>query len=201
MSENFFEQIKLFLPKYLTPSEQRELYESLNRHPEAVDNFYLTPDFSSDFLQGDSWIGFVTINFETLEKKTVSGVIVSNSCDIDPRNNHFKRNILFSPLIKLSNYIRLLETSGRTDTDNIALSIKKQHVTNIFYLPKYGDSIDECIILLDNIYQHPLSDFITREKTKIITLSQYAFYIFLIKLSIHFSRFQENVNRFQLETL
>lgn len=195
MSENIFEQIKLFLPKYLTPAQQGELYDELKRHPTNY-NYYLSREFSDNYLQGDAWRGFVAIDFKTLEKKVVAGVIISNSCDVDPSNNPVNRKVLFSPLIKLSNYIRLLVEAGKADTENIVSSMRKQQTTNVFYLPPFGSKIEESIILLDNIYQHPLSDFVACEKEKIVTLSQYAFYIFLIKLSIHFSRFQEGVSRF-----
>lgn len=198
MSNNFFEQIKLFLPKYLTPAQQTDLYKELKRHPNN-DNYYLSSGFENDYLQGDSWKGFLAINFNTLEKKQVSGVIISNSCDIDPENNPVNRNILFSPIIKLSNYIKLLEQANKKNIDDIITSIKKQRTTNIFYLPAYGNKIEESIILLDNLHSHPLSHFIEHDKEKIVTLSQYAFYLFLIKLSIHFSRFQEGISRFDLE--
>lgn len=195
MTEEFFEQIKLFLPKYLTPSQQKDLYVELSSHQDNY-NYYLPSCYEENFLQGDSWKGLVVVNFTTLEKKVVSGVIISNSCDNDPANNPVNRNILFSPLIKLSKYVNLLQQAGKQNIEDILQSIRKQKTTNIFYLPSFASLLEESIILLDDIHSHPLSHFIQCEKAKIVTLNQYAFYIFLIKLSIHFSRFQENIVRF-----
>jgi hypothetical protein len=127
-------------------------------------------------------------------------VILSNSCDIDPTNRSTRpRSVLFSPLIKLANYQKLLKKGGKSERDilNITDSIKKQEMTYLFYLPAHSQIIDESIIVLDNIYQHPLNDFhLKQNKKKLFTLTQSAFYLFLIKLSIHFTRFQEGVHRF-----
>jgi uncharacterized protein (TIGR04255 family) len=52
------------------------------------------------------------------------------------------------------------------------------------------------IALLDNIHSIDLEQFLDLDPAKLLTLSQYGFYVFLVKLSIHFTRFQEGVLRF-----
>ncbi len=198
MTEDIFEQAKLFLPKYLTPAQVKELYSELQKFPDNF-NYYLNSLIEDKYLQGDGWSGFLAVNFTTLERKQVSGVILSNSCDIDPANPTSRdRSILFSPLIPLRSYRALLERSGKNPAqiEQIETAISKQEITYIFYLPKYKEILDESIIILDDIHQHKLSDFQRREASKIFALNQYAFYLFLIKLSIHFSRFNEGLRRF-----
>lgn len=199
MNEELFEQIKLFLPKYLTPEQTRELFSELESFPNNH-NFYLqNSDLKDQLLQGDGWHGFIAINFQTLERKEVSGIILSNSCDVDPDNErNLPVSVLFSPLIKLSRYEDMLSRAGQSDQqiDSVLTSIRAQKVTSVFYLPSAQFGPEEGIILLDDIHSHPLQDFISKEPSCLFTLSQYAFYIFLIKLSIHFSRFQEDVARF-----
>jgi hypothetical protein len=198
MPEDIFEQIKLFLPKYLTPSEQRELFQELKSFP---DNraFYLPPGaLVEELLQGDGWKGFVAINFLTLEKKTVSGLILSNSCDIDARNERtLPTSVLFAPLIALARYRQRLIDAGKTDeqADATLRSIRVQHISNLFFLPPGPYGPEESIVLLDDIHAHPLTHFLASERTLLFRLNQYGFYILLIKLSIHFSRFQEGVKR------
>ena len=114
-----FEQIKSYLPSYLTPENKAELFSELKKFPNNF-NYYLCPH-KETYLQGDAWRGFVAINFHTQESKMVSGVIISNSCDITPEN--------------------------------------------------------------------------PSTKERLFVLNQFGFYLFLIKLSIHFTRFQEDVNR------
>jgi hypothetical protein len=198
MNEDIFEQIKIHFPKYLVPEEKSQLFEELKKFPEKL-NFYMLNKLEEEYLQGDGWKGFVAVNFNSLEKREVSGAILSNSCDIDPKNSSSRdRAILFSPLIKLAKYQALLKRAGKSegDIENTIRAIRNQEISYIFYFPPYGDIMDESIILLDNIYQHPLTDFLQRDKYKTFSLQQTAFYLFLLKLSIHFTRFQENVHRF-----
>jgi hypothetical protein len=197
MSEELFEQFKVFLPKYLTPREARELFCELEKFPNN-DNFYLLshPD---ELLQADGWRGLVAIDFHTLSKKVVSGVILSNSCDINPRNQGaLDSRVLFCPIIRLASYTNLLLDARRNaqQIENTLSAVRLQKVTNLFYLPPYAKVMEESIIVLDDIHGHPLRDFITQDRSRLFTLNQYAFYIFVIKLSIHFTRLQENVPRF-----
>jgi hypothetical protein len=196
MSEELFEQFKVFLPKYLTPSDARELFSELEKFPH-YDNFYLLNP-PEETLQGDGWKGLVVIDFNTLTRKAVSGVVLSNSCDIDPSNPRaLESRVVFCPLIRLVLYAKLLEDAGRnTQQIEATLSaIRLQKVTQLFYLPAYGTVMEESVAVLDDIHSHPLKDFIGRERSRLFTLKMHAFYIFVIKLSIHFTRLREEVNR------
>jgi len=196
---DIFEQIKLYLPKYLTPTQTEDLYEELKKFPDFTTYYWDSDEFREQLLQGDGWRGFVVIDFGTGDRKSVSGMIVSNSCDIAMENaRYYPVNILFAPLIKLEGYLDRLREAGRTNTqiESVAGNIRKQRCTNIFYLPGCPGSLQESMILLDDIHAHPLQDFLGRERLSLFTLSQPAFYIFLLKLSIHLCRFREDVRRF-----
>lgn len=201
ISSDIFEQIRLFLPKYLTPAETRELFSELEKFPNNK-SFYLNDaNLESQMLQGDGWRGFIAIDFDTGARDLVSGMILSNSCDISPDNERdVQANILFAPLIEIRKYIDTLKVIGKTELQigSIIESVRKQRVTSQFYLPERSGKIRESIILLDDIHAHPLKDFLARDTNSLFTLSQYAVYIFLIKLSIHFCRFQEEIRRFAI---
>lgn len=109
MAEDAFEKISTFLPKYLSPSESRELFEALSSYPD-IGNHYLTPNaLSDDLLQGDGWAGFEFVEFEICQRKSVEGRILSNSCDVDVANfRASEKRILFAPLIPLDGYASLL---------------------------------------------------------------------------------------------
>jgi len=199
LENDIFEQIRLFLPKYLSAEQQRQLFSELAKFPDNFDFYIFRDDLRELLLQGDGWRGFVVIDFVTGERKTVSGIVLSNSCDIDVENRRdFPANILFAPLIAVEKYKNSLRAIGKRDEqiDEIIGTIRKQYVTSIFYIPSRSGVTVESIILLDDIHAHPLRDFLGRERQPIFTLNQYAFYLFLIKLSIHFSRFREGVQRF-----
>jgi hypothetical protein len=124
-------------------------------------------------------------------------VVISNSCDIDPANRRDRAlNILFSPLIALSKYVDLLrQVKSEAQITPVLTAIRDQKMTSIFHLPE-GVWGPEGIVLLDTIHAHPLDHFLAKNRARLFTLSQYAFYIFIMKLSIHFTRMQENVRRF-----
>ena len=197
-AEDLFEQFRAFLPKYLSPADSRQLFSELSQFPSGK-AFYLFRQSDDGVLQGDAWKGLVAIDFMTAGRKTVSGVVLSNSCDVDSENKrNYPVKILFSPLITLAKYLDYLSKGGVSESriQTIGDDIRRQYVTSIFYLPGISGKIDESIILLDDIHHHPLDNFVKTERELGFRLSQYGFYLLLLKLSIHFCRFQEGVRRF-----
>ena len=111
--DQLFEQARLYLPKYLSPQKQQELWEGLRAFPQSPNYYSSEPGLSQQVLQGDGWHGFVVIRFESLEKKVVPGLVLSNSCDIDPANAHkFPPSVLFAPLVLLSRYCDVTSSFG-----------------------------------------------------------------------------------------
>ena len=90
-------------------------------------------------------------------------------------------------MIKLSHYVQKLGADGKAQDqiDGMITTIRKQRVANIFYLPACPAITEESFILMDDIHAHPLSDFLTRDRSPIFKLNQFFFYYFIIKLSIH----------------
>ncbi len=197
--EAIIDQLRVFLPKYLSPSEQRELWEELRAFP-TPRGFYLPPDESApDLLQGDGWKGFVAIDVSSGERKVTRGIILSNSCDIDLNNSRtLVPNLIFAPLLLLSAYSARLVSAGMETmrVESQMESIRRQEVSNIFYLPAMSYGPDESIVLLDTVHTQPVKMFVDGARTRLFRLNQVAFYAFLIKLSIHFTRVQEGVKRF-----
>ena len=196
-SAEAFDLFRQYLPTYLNPTQARDLFSELSKFPDNQ-SVYLHGPVDGP-LQGDGWKGLVAINFHTGARKVLSGVILSNSCDISPdyAQNH-PVNLLFSPLIELKKYTERLSAAGKSNEQigDICQAIRRQKVTDIFYLPELPEVLGESIILLHDIHAHPLDDFLKQERSLLFTLNQYGFYLFLMKLSIHFSRFNEKVQRY-----
>lgn len=191
------ESIQTQIPYYLTQKAADELAKALDRFPREIE-YYLN-QYPSDALQGDGWTSLEVIQFETGARKQVKGMLLSNSCDIDPENaRDFPPKIIFAPLVKLDRYTALLTEIG-IDADKIAskvAAIKEQKVTTVFYLPKGAQLDAEYIALLDDVHTMPFAYFSgIADKKKIFTLGQVGFYLFLLKLSVHFCRFNEQVDR------
>jgi hypothetical protein len=185
------------IPYYLTREAKEGLLKALQDFPDNTP--YYTVLHQNEVLQGDAWTDFQVFNFKTGEKSAVRGIILSNTCDIATENRRdlpFK--IVFSPIIRLSDYVKLLQASeiGAEKIERKLTAIREQKVTNIFYMPP-GARLDvEYIARLDDVHSIPSSVFInTSEKSKIFSLHLVGFHLFLFKISIHFCRFQENIER------
>ena len=108
--------------------------------------------------------------------------------------------MVYSPVIALEKYEKLLLDNGLFSS--VALqahvgAIRRQEITQIFYLPSSSADLPESIVFLDRLC-HCDSAFIHREDVsarRLFSLSQYGLYLFLYKLSIHFTRFHENIDR------
>ena len=75
-------------------------------------------------------------------------------------------------------------------------SIIAQKTSNIFYLPASGALEDDYIIRLDELHSMPFSAHReSPDRQKLFTLSNTGFYMLVLKLSVHFCRFQEKINR------
>jgi hypothetical protein len=126
-------------------------------------------------------------------------VVLSNTCDVAPENpRDLPVNIIFAPLIPLEGYTALLLGAGVTQQsiDDKVAAIRRQRITSLFYVPTGGGLTSEHIVLLEDIHTMPAKIYEEERATaKIFTLSQAGFYLFILKLSIHFCRFHENLTR------
>ncbi len=194
------ESLQKQIPYYLTEPDRKALLAELKGFASgnSVD-FFLSRHhdaFKETTLQGDGWSGFEFFIFESGERRTVRGIILSNSCDIDPENTReLSTQMVFSPLVKLSVYKTMLIESG-IDPKKVEAkitSIKAQKTTNIFYLPASGTLAEDFIVRLDVVQSMPTAAH--KEREKLFTLSMVGFYLLVFKLSVQFWRIQENVKR------
>ena len=189
--------IRDYLPYYLTERAKVGIVNELGKFHLGQMQYYLFNRFQQEMLQGDGWRRLQLRNLITGEKIFVNGVVLSNSCDVAPENpRDFPVKIIFAPLIPLAGYKATLQAAGIPDRnieDKIA-AILRQEVTNLFYLPEGGGLDGEYIVALDDVHTMPAAVY-EEERTggKIFTLSQAGFYLFILKLSIHFCRFHENI--------
>jgi hypothetical protein len=191
------ENIKDMIPYYLTKEQSEGLMTELEKYSDKT-SFY-TRAHQTEFLQGDGWKGFQLYDFLTGNKISARGILLSNSCDIDPSNpRQMPAKVTFAPLVKLSKIKALYLSSGQNEktVDNIINSIKQQHNTQFFFLPAQTVLEEDYVVWLSDIYSMPMQSFIdSASRSKLFTLNLTGFYLFLLKLSIHFCRFHENVDR------
>jgi len=198
-----FDDLKIYLPKYLSTESAEELYESLRDFPQNIDQRIYTTYLKEEpvIFQGDGLDNLIVVNLPEVEKKNVPAMIISNTCDIDPNNaRNFPSQIIYTPFINFAKYSDMLKKDSSKSIEQIEghlNSIKKQHITQIFYLPPINDVFEESIVFLDRVFNIG-SGFVDRKRVKdirLFTLSDYGNYLFLFKLSLHFTRIQDKVER------
>ncbi|WP_394550027.1 hypothetical protein [Pantoea sp. SGAir0183] len=198
------EDLKEQIPYYLTQDQQIGLLRALEDFPDKTE-YYLGnyhQDLKDMVLQGDIFQELPVFKFtqgEVAESKGIKGIIISNSCDIAPENTRSRpMKVLFAPLVDFEKWRAYLLSKGvqPQSVESQLEAIKEQKVTNIIYLPQ-STAFPDSVVFLDDVYQIPSNALAEKiqKSDKLITLSQVGFYIFLFKLSIHFCRFHEKVER------
>jgi ATP-dependent helicase YprA (DUF1998 family) len=191
------ETIQAQIPYYLTQEQKDGLVKALAEFPNPIQ--YYISRYPNELLQGDGWEKLEIVRFENGARDKIKGILLSNSCDISADNKReIPPKITFAPIIKLSNYSELLLKSGLTQQqiNDRFQKIREQRITTMFYLPKSGSLEEEHVALLDDLHTVPAQAFEkVTERKKLFTLSLVGFYLFLLKLSVHFCRFHEEVAR------
>ena len=152
-------------------------------------------------IKGDGYDSMPFVNLMKIEDgyKFHSGIILSNTCDMAPENERlYSSSIIYAPIIELKKYEETLLKNNIQEAaiKNHINAIRKQSITSIFFLP-CNTSIADSIVFLDRIMSIDNSFFSRKEliNKRLFSLSDYGFYLLLFKLSVHFSRIQEKVNR------
>ena len=150
-------------------------------------------------MQGDGCRNLILYRFKSGERVSAQGLILSNTCDMSSQNTRYLPvSVTFAPIMSVEGYKKLSLRANRTDEQILQKikAIKSQQVTNMFYLPKGRNMHEEGVVLFNDIHSMPvsaLSDPISEQRN--FTLSMAGFYILLFKLSVHFCRVQEGMQR------
>lgn len=201
------EEIQKYLPQYLSAPSLEVLFEDLKNFPNNLDKrLYSESLLGTEIIyQGDGLVGMLVINLPARDFHEMPVMVLSNTCDINLENKrYFPSRIVYAPIFKLEKYRRMLVTEfvelGKIEMHAISAHIahiRRQEVTQILYLPKSGNLTEDSIVFLDRLNNCPadLFDVDQIKARKLFSLSNYGLYLFLIKLSIHFTRIQEKVDR------
>ena len=190
------------IPFYLTAAPaQKVLLDELKELIKGANKGYFIPAgydvYTDEMLQGDGWRGFQIFSFKSRSVNAVRGIVLSNSCDVSRENVRvLPPNVIFAPIVRLSKIIERFEAhglDGEKVTSRLA-DIKAQRVTNMFYLPADGLLDEDHVALLDDLHSMPVEAH-RQAAEKLFTLSMAGFYLFVFKLSVHFCRLHENVDR------
>jgi hypothetical protein len=150
------------------------------------------------------------VNLPHSDARPLPAFVLSNTCDIDPSNERlYPTRIVYAPIFQLEKYRNALIEDhvkiGRYKQEKIDAhieAIKKQFISHILFLPKGYGLMHDSIVFFDRLNNCPLDtlnsknlDSKNKTNERLFSLSDYGFYLFLVKLSIHFTRIREKVKR------
>lgn len=202
------------LPSYLTLPEKGRLQKGLeqfisssqkNRIPSYSDFFI---DSSPDYLmQSDvlNSIKMISWDSETKDFKTgfIPAILLSSTCDLNKDNFHSinKKEVLFAPVIAIHEFCSDLKEEGykKDQIDTFYNTLRKQEFSNLFYIPPNDINGKDYMVFLDKVSWFPsselLNDDVELNSLRFISLSNFGFYLFILKLSYHLCRLPEDKDR------
>jgi hypothetical protein len=197
------EEIEKYLPKYLSPESQKNLFNELGNFPDNIDKRMYTSNLDEKevIFQGDGLRELLVLNLPDTVCANAKAIIISNTCDVDQENKrYFPSRLCYTPLFSLRKYEEGLRAKGIYSAEQLSShieTIKNQKITQIFYLPASDKLEEDSIAFFDRLHNCD-NNFVHRNELKekrLFTLSDYGLYLFLFKLSIHFTRIQEGIER------
>jgi hypothetical protein len=198
---NVFDDIKIYLPKYLSAESLKVLFSCLEEFPHNLKRIY-TESISGeqDIFQGDGLRGVPVIKLPEPRIEKCPVMVLSNTCDTTLLNPKWHTpRLIYCPIKTVKDYEESLRRASLPE-DKIAnhlADVRRQVVSSIFYLPQGMNLPDECVVLLDHVNNCDVRVVVPHEinSRRLFSLSNYGFYVFLMKLSIHFTRVRESVDR------
>ena len=196
------EEIKKYLPQYLSDTELCHLKDELARFPVdgTKDTIYTTALAGADFLlQGDGIREMEYLNFPDIKMGHVNAILLSNTCDMSIGNKRMNPcRIMYAPIVNFEKYANnLLGAFPEQRVNNHLKDIKAQLISQIMFLPKGGRLDYDGIVFFYRAIIIPLADVLFKNicANRLFTLSNFGLYLFLFKMSVHFTRIQERIDR------
>jgi len=195
-----FDDIKIYLPKYLSAEATSSLFKELANFPENIDSRMYTLRLKDEQIiyQGDGLCELWITDLPGEHRDRTRVMVLSNTCDTAPENNRLLGpRLLYCPIIRLSAYESRIRRTAAISADDHIRALRRQEVTSMMYLPENEKLGGEAIALLDRVNNCDAQKLDLSEllRTRLFTLGDYGFYLFLLKISIHFTRIREGVAR------
>lgn len=196
------EEIRKYLPQYLSDAELSHLKDELAKFPTdgTKDTVYtIALNGANYLLQGDGISNVTYLNFPKTDIRPVNAILLSNTCDMSTENKRLNPcRIMYAPILNFDKYAEnLRKYFSEQRVSNHLKDVKAQQISQMLYLPKGGKMDYDGIVFFDRAISIPLTEDEVRTMcdNKLFTLSNFGLYLFLFKLSVHFTRIQERIDR------
>lgn len=190
------ESIRAALPPYLSDQRAPAFAEALKDLPSARPFYANIKD--PDPLQGDLWADVLFLEYPSGTARRTPALLLTNSCDASSDNKRLSPiSLTFAMAASFAKYRDML--SAKYGADKIANhleDVRGQRVTSMLFLPADGQRFDDRIVFLDRTQSLPLQALQSdKDSRRLVSLSDTGFYLLSFKLSIHFCRLKEGIDR------
>jgi hypothetical protein len=185
------------LAYYLTAERADGFLKALEDYRDSGEGQFFQHVEDDDIVQGDAVGTFLMYSLQRGTHKPVLGIALSNSCDISRENRRdLPVNITFAPLVAMSSMVARFKEAGLAEAaiTSKVQAIKKQHVTDLFYLPQHEEN-GERVAILSQAQSMPIEMLYESSPIVRLRLSMLGFYLLLFKLTVHFCRMHEEIDR------
>ena len=198
-----YEDISQFLPRYLSEDSSEVMKREIERFTKGEISHSLYTNrwlHEKTIYQGDALDEMLVIRLPAPQINPAKAIILSNTCDIDLNNQRlFDSMIVYAPILDLMKYEQALINNqvSASKVSGHLTAICQQIITQIFYLPAGGFLKNDGLVFLHHVCSCVNSsiDRSTITSKRLFTLSDFGHYLFLFKLSLHFTRLTSKVDR------
>lgn len=195
------EDLRQFLPTFLSQGSETAFLDEIKHFVRSQGKPFYSPALANQTIlfQGDGLDGLLVIRLPDPTIRPGRVLLLSNTCDMDPSNTRlFAVSLTYAPILSLPRYLSALRK--RFPEARVAAhesDIRQQLITQIFFLPKQGKLQEDSVVFLDRIVSAP-SSTVERANVpanRLFTLSDFGAWLLALKLSIHFCRIRDQVDR------
>lgn len=195
------EEIRQFLPTFLSQGSENAFLDEIKHFLQSGSRAFYTQVLRDKLFifQGDGLEGLLIIRLPDTTTRPGAGMVLSNACDINPNNKRlFSASLCYAPILSLPAYLNALRKE--VSEERIAAhehELRRQLITQIFFLPQSGRLENDALVFLDRIIS-VANDSVDRDHLldrRLFTLSDFGAWLLTLKLSIHLCRIRDKVDR------
>lgn len=195
------EEIRDYLPTFLSQGSETAFLDEIRIFLNAQSKPFYASTLQREpvLFQGDGVDGLLVVNLPNPLVGPARVMLFSNTCDVNPANPRlFPSSLTYAPIFLLDRYLAALGAEHSEDRIRAhEYDIRNQLVTQIFFLPQGGRLAGDSLVFLDRA-NSAQSDTLDRAKVpdlRLFTLSDFGAWLFVLKLSIHYCRIRDKVDR------
>lgn len=195
------EDLRQFLPTFLSQGSQTAFVDEIRHYlGSQIKPFYSSALAAKAILfQGDGLDGLPIIHLPDPTIKPGRALLLSNTCDVDPSNARlFDASLTYAPILSLPRYLSALRQQfEETRVAQHENDIRQQLISQIFFLPRGARLQEDSIVFLDRTVSSSSTvvDRASVPQIRLFTLSDFGAWLLTLKLSIHFCRIRDQVDR------